>query len=98
MDELCTILSPSTQLPNPRSRDKGPQRKFSTFIKKMVVELDRDPTVYPDGNIVEVRISTGVRIIILTKLHLSGREVQTILLSTDLRYGGWATCLPKYGC
>ncbi|EDR09451.1 uncharacterized protein LACBIDRAFT_319065 [Laccaria bicolor S238N-H82] len=29
------------------------ERKFSTLIKRMVVELDRDPTLYPDGNIVE---------------------------------------------
>lgn len=31
-----------------------PPRKFSTLIKRMVVELDRDPTAFPDGNIVEV--------------------------------------------
>jgi SWI/SNF-related matrix-associated actin-dependent regulator of chromatin subfamily D len=29
-------------------------RKFSTLIKRMVVELDRDPVAFPDGNIVEV--------------------------------------------
>ncbi|KII90186.1 hypothetical protein PLICRDRAFT_138717 [Plicaturopsis crispa FD-325 SS-3] len=39
--------------PNQRSKDKGALKKFSTFIKKMVVELDRDQTLYPDGNIVE---------------------------------------------
>lgn len=38
-----------------QKKDKLPSRKFSTFIKKLVVELDRDPTLYPDGNIVEVR-------------------------------------------
>jgi hypothetical protein len=42
------------ELPNQRARDRVPPRKFSTFIKKMIVELDRDPTLYPDGNIVEV--------------------------------------------
>ncbi|KAI6030177.1 hypothetical protein EDC04DRAFT_2572396 [Pisolithus marmoratus] len=41
------------ELPNQRSRDKVVPRKFSTFIKKMVVELDRDPNLYPDGNIME---------------------------------------------
>ncbi|TFK69202.1 SWI/SNF complex 60 kDa subunit [Pluteus cervinus] len=41
------------ELPNQRSRDRPPPRKFSTLIKRMVVELDRDPTLYPDGNIVE---------------------------------------------
>jgi len=42
------------QVANARHRDKTPQRKFSTLIKRMVVELDRDPTLYADGNIVEV--------------------------------------------
>ncbi|EIW74788.1 SWI/SNF complex 60 kDa subunit [Coniophora puteana RWD-64-598 SS2] len=41
------------EIPNQRSRDKVPPRKFSTFIKRLIVELDRDPSVYPDGNIVE---------------------------------------------
>ncbi|KAJ6518597.1 SWI/SNF complex 60 kDa subunit [Mycena sanguinolenta] len=40
------------ELSNQR-KDKAPARKFSTFIKRMVVELDRDATLYPDGNIVE---------------------------------------------
>ncbi|KAH0579919.1 hypothetical protein H2248_002741 [Termitomyces sp. 'cryptogamus'] len=38
---------------NQRTRDKTPQRKFSTMIKRMIIELDRDPSLYPDGNIVE---------------------------------------------
>jgi SWI/SNF-related matrix-associated actin-dependent regulator of chromatin subfamily D len=42
------------QMPNLRNRDKVLPRKFSTLIKRMVVELERDPTLYPDGNIVEV--------------------------------------------
>ncbi|KAA1466812.1 SWI/SNF complex subunit [Dentipellis sp. KUC8613] len=41
------------ELPNLRSRDKLPPRPFSTFIKSMIVELERDPALYPDGNIVE---------------------------------------------
>ncbi|KDR73958.1 hypothetical protein GALMADRAFT_250674 [Galerina marginata CBS 339.88] len=41
------------EVPNQRHRDKTPQRKFSTMIKRMVIELDRDPALYPDGNIVE---------------------------------------------
>ncbi|KAH7924416.1 SWI/SNF complex 60 kDa subunit [Leucogyrophana mollusca] len=41
------------EIPNQRSRDRVPPRKFSTFIKRMVVELDRDPALYPDGNIME---------------------------------------------
>lgn len=41
------------ELPNQRAKDRTPPRKFSTFIKQMVVELDRDTTLYPEGNIVE---------------------------------------------
>ncbi|KAH7906936.1 BAR-domain-containing protein [Hygrophoropsis aurantiaca] len=41
------------EIPNQRSRDRVPPRKFSTFIKRMVVELERDPALYPDGNIME---------------------------------------------
>ncbi|KAF9463399.1 SWI/SNF complex protein [Collybia nuda] len=41
------------EVPNQRGRDKTPPRKFSTMIKRMVVELDRDTALYPDGNIVE---------------------------------------------
>ncbi|KAF7309650.1 SWI/SNF and RSC complex subunit [Mycena indigotica] len=41
------------ELPNQRMRDKSSLRKFSTFIKRMIVELDRDPALYPDGNMVE---------------------------------------------
>ncbi|KAJ7432627.1 SWI/SNF complex protein [Mycena galericulata] len=47
------------ELPGQRSKDKGSVRKFSTFIKRMVVELDRDATLYPDGNIVEWPRATG---------------------------------------
>ncbi|KAJ7715169.1 SWI/SNF complex protein [Mycena olivaceomarginata] len=46
------------ELPNQR-KDKTPVRKFSSFIKRMVVELDRDATLYPDGNIVEWPRATG---------------------------------------
>lgn len=41
------------ELPNQRARDRVPPRKFSTLIKRMIIELDRDPTLYPDGNVVE---------------------------------------------
>jgi len=39
--------------PNQRAKDRTSPRQFSTLIKAMIVELDRDPTLYPDGNIVE---------------------------------------------
>ncbi|KAI0753690.1 SWI/SNF complex 60 kDa subunit [Fomes fomentarius] len=41
------------ELPNQRSKDRNPPRKFSSLIKQLVVELDRDPTLYPEGNVVE---------------------------------------------
>lgn len=46
-------MQPS-QLPNVRQKDRQPSRKFSAFIKRLVVELDRDPSLYPEGNIIEV--------------------------------------------
>ncbi|KAF5392127.1 hypothetical protein D9757_003196 [Collybiopsis confluens] len=42
-----------------RGKDKGPPRKFSTMIKRMMVEFDRDPNVYPENNIVEWPRATG---------------------------------------
>ncbi|KAG9027673.1 SWI/SNF complex component snf12 [Tulasnella sp. JGI-2019a] len=42
------LLDASTQRLN-----RGPSRKFSSFLKSMVVEFDRDPTLYPESNIVE---------------------------------------------
>ncbi|KDQ52354.1 hypothetical protein JAAARDRAFT_162811 [Jaapia argillacea MUCL 33604] len=47
------------ELPNVRAKDKVPLKKFSTFIKSMVVELDRDPSLYPDGNIIEWHRAPG---------------------------------------
>ncbi|KAL0566747.1 SWI/SNF and RSC complex subunit Ssr3 [Marasmius crinis-equi] len=47
------------ELPNQRSKDKGPPRKFSTLIKRPVVELDRDPKSYPESNNVEWPRATG---------------------------------------
>ncbi|KAJ7585081.1 SWI/SNF complex 60 kDa subunit [Mycena floridula] len=41
------------ETPSQRAREKGTQRKFSTFVKRMVVELNRDPALYQEGNIVE---------------------------------------------
>jgi SWI/SNF-related matrix-associated actin-dependent regulator of chromatin subfamily D len=41
------------ELPNQRARDRVPPRKFSSLIKRMIIELDRDPILYPDGNVVE---------------------------------------------
>ncbi|KIK65065.1 hypothetical protein GYMLUDRAFT_220324 [Collybiopsis luxurians FD-317 M1] len=42
-----------------RTKDKNPPRKFSTLIKRMAVEFDRDPNLYPENNIVEWPRATG---------------------------------------
>lgn len=57
-----------------------PPRKFSTLIKQMIVELDRDMHLYPEGNIVEV--SNGrpnERAYDTEQLIPSGREPPTSL-------------------
>ncbi|PIL26284.1 hypothetical protein GSI_12040 [Ganoderma sinense ZZ0214-1] len=41
------------ELSSQRAKERNPARKFSTLIKHMIVELDRDTTLYPEGNIVE---------------------------------------------
>ena len=45
----------AAQVPT-RSKDKAPQKKFSSMIKSLVVDLERDPNLYTDGNIVEVSL------------------------------------------
>ncbi|CAK5273926.1 unnamed protein product [Mycena citricolor] len=49
------------QLPGQRAKDKISARKFSTFIKRLVIELDRDPNLYPEGNIVEWPRAAGAQ-------------------------------------
>ncbi|ESK90328.1 swi snf and rsc complex subunit ssr3 [Moniliophthora roreri MCA 2997] len=49
------------ELPNQRAKDKVTPRKFSTFIKKMVIDFDRDPKLYPESNIVEWPRATGMQ-------------------------------------
>ncbi|KAJ3215939.1 SWI SNF- matrix-associated actin-dependent regulator of chromatin sub D [Dinochytrium kinnereticum] len=39
----------------PNSRKLSNQPKFSTFVKTIVVQLDRDPSLFADGNIIEFR-------------------------------------------
>ncbi|KAI8836355.1 hypothetical protein BC829DRAFT_405721 [Chytridium lagenaria] len=43
----------------PNSRKLSNQPKFSTFVKAIVVQLDRDPALYPEGNYIEFRKSFG---------------------------------------
>lgn len=45
------VLEPAT-----RSKDKLPQKHFSNVVKSIIVDLERDPELYPDGNTVEVRL------------------------------------------
>ena len=42
-------------LETPGRKDKGSQKRFSNVVKHLVVDLERDPVLYPDGNTVEVR-------------------------------------------
>ncbi|CAI2166789.1 20387_t:CDS:2 [Funneliformis geosporum] len=42
-------------LPNATKSTKAPPRKFSSFFKSIIVELNRDPEMYPDGNLIEAR-------------------------------------------
>jgi len=42
------VLEPAT-----RSRDKQPVKKFSNLVKSVVVDIERDPNLHPEGNIVE---------------------------------------------
>jgi hypothetical protein len=79
----------SSQPPNLRSRDKLPQRKFSTLIKRMVVELDRDPTLYPDGNIVEVL--TIILCVLCDIAHLKFLKVASRIWSPQSR-ARWLYC------
>lgn len=51
--------SSPVQLSSQRAKERNPARKFSTLIKHMVVELDRDTALYPEGNIVEVRLRSA---------------------------------------
>ncbi|THV05288.1 SWI/SNF complex 60 kDa subunit [Dendrothele bispora CBS 962.96] len=49
------------ELPNQR-KDKNSPRKFSTFIKRMMIEIDRDTDLYPgESNIVEWPRATGMQ-------------------------------------
>lgn len=66
---LSFPLTEKEQLPNQRSRDKTAPRKFSTFIKRMIVELDRDPHLYPDGNIVEVCRECYIRVYLIEEVR-----------------------------
>ena len=67
------------------------------MIKRMVIELDRDPALYPDGNIVEVS-GHSVAFNLLTNVFSSGQEllVTTIPYSMALQSGEQGTWLPKF--
>ena len=54
-----------------------PPRKFSTLIKQMIVELDRDMHLYPEGNIVEVSYGHPMGVpMILTRYFLVDASTQ----------------------
>ncbi|THH03849.1 hypothetical protein EW145_g5959 [Phellinidium pouzarii] len=45
--------------PTGRSRDKTSLKRFSDVIKHLVVDLERDPSLYPDGNTIEAIPQAG---------------------------------------
>lgn len=47
------------EIPHQRAKDRQPPRKFSTLIKKMIVEMDRDTSLHPGSNIVEWPAAPG---------------------------------------
>ena len=52
------IVIPPPQGPKVTAEPSKSKRKFSSFFKSLVIELDKD--LYgPDNHLVEVRISTG---------------------------------------
>ena len=78
---LCTarpyIISPA-QVANSRHRNLAPTRKFSTLVKKMVIELERDINLYPDGNIVEVSDQARLTCQVSNAVP-SGHELATLM-------------------
>lgn len=48
-----TLKIEARLLENTPYRSKHPLRKLSTFLKSVVVELDRDSSLYPEGNLIE---------------------------------------------
>ncbi|KAF9078290.1 hypothetical protein BDP27DRAFT_1378792 [Rhodocollybia butyracea] len=61
------------EVPSQRGKDKAPTQ-VSTFIKRMMVEFDRDTNVYPENNIVEWPRATGNQ-----NPSLDGPELSNIL-------------------
>lgn len=61
------------------------------MIKRVVIELDRDPNLHPEGNIVEVWSNSSFCICALIYLS-SGPELLAIIipLSTVSAFGGLA--------
>lgn len=49
------LVLTALQLPGQRPKDRLPLPKFSQLVKRMVVEIDRNPGAYPDGNVAEAR-------------------------------------------
>ena len=53
---LCRLMWEQQQV---RSRDKQPVKRFSQLVKSLVIDMERDPSLHPEGNIVEVRAATS---------------------------------------
>jgi len=48
---------------SPGKKNTPIDKKFSSFVKRVIVELDRDQTLYPEGNVIEVLLNFILNII-----------------------------------
>lgn len=87
-----------SQLPGQRPKDRLPLPKFSQLVKRMVVEIDRNPGAYPDGNVAEVRLSESRFKVVgqMIDVRSSGPELKHKHRRwTVLRYARLVTHLPE---
>jgi SWI/SNF-related matrix-associated actin-dependent regulator of chromatin subfamily D len=47
------LVSSQSAVLQSNTHTRLPPRKFTSFLKGLVVEFDRDPANYPDGNVLE---------------------------------------------
>ncbi|RUS30535.1 hypothetical protein BC938DRAFT_479278 [Jimgerdemannia flammicorona] len=53
------IFGRNHQPPTTNNKKQQPGRKFTSFLSSIVVELERDPNLYPDGNLIEWKFPAG---------------------------------------
>jgi SWI/SNF-related matrix-associated actin-dependent regulator of chromatin subfamily D len=50
------IHRPLSMVSQANANSRIPARKFTSFLKGIIIEFDRDPNIYSDGNIAEVHL------------------------------------------